>query len=119
MFKSRISTTLSTISNHDYYGMYFDATNNNRINCGSSSTLDTTTSAFTISAWFKPQETRRNGEFWPIVSKGSGLTDANGWGLTWVDNDAGSVTEAIYLDRVDTGGDGTDRDTSIKNKLKV
>ena len=116
MFKSRISTTLSTIGTHDYYGMYFDATNNNRINCGSSSTLDAGTSDFTISAWFKPTETKRSGQYWPIVSKGHSLTgtgDVTGWALSWVDEDDGNPNEAIYFDRVDTGGDGSDRDTAI------
>lgn len=105
MFPSRRITTMGGEKLSDQYSMYFDATNNNRVNCGTDSSLDVGTSSFSVSVWFKAEDSGGSKEYWPIVSKGDSLSPGDGWAVTLLDNS--SHSKKIYLDVATSGGGGT------------
>ena len=105
MLPSRRITSLSGEHLRDEYSMYFDATNNNRVNCGSDSSLDVGTSSFSVSAWFKAEDSGGSKDYWPIVSKGDSLSPGDGWAVTLVDSS--SHTKKIYFDVASSAGGGT------------
>ena len=84
----------------DRWSMYFDATNDNRVNCGSDTTLDITTSDMSVSVWCKAVDSGGSKDYWPVVAKGNGLSSSgDGWALTISDTD--SNPGRIYFDTVD------------------
>ena len=105
MFPSRRIVTMGGEKLSDQYSMYFDATNDNRVNCGTDSSLDVGTSSFSVSAWFKAEDSGGSKDFWPVVSKGDSLSGGDGWALSLVNTD--SISKAIYLDIATSGGGGT------------
>tara|TARA_R100001015_G_C4618052_1_gene174467 strand:+ start:27 stop:800 length:774 start_codon:yes stop_codon:yes gene_type:complete len=107
MPSNNLSNSVSSVkpfSKYDRWSMYFDGTNDNRINCGSDSSLDVGTKDFTISAWFRSVDPGSK-DFWPIVSKGDSLGSGDGWAVTHVDN--ASHSNKIYFDTVTSSGGGT------------
>ena len=103
MFPSRMITTMGGEKLSDQYSMYFDATNNNRVNCGSDSSLDATTSDFSVCAWFNAEADGATNYYWPIVSKGGSLSsDDNGWAINIVQGSG--VPFRVYFDTQDGSG---------------
>jgi len=108
MPSNNLSNSLSSVkpfSKYDRWSMYFDGTNDNRINCGSDSSLDVGTKDFTISAWFKSVDSSGSKDFWPIVTKGRSLGSGNGWAVTHVDSSTND--NKIFFDMVTSSGGGS------------
>ena len=98
-------SSVKPFSKYDRWSMYFDGTNDNRINCGSDSSLDVGTKDFTISAWFKSVDGSGSKDNWPIVSKGHSLGSGDGWAVTHIDSSTHS--NKIFFDLVTSSGGGT------------
>ena len=87
----------------DFHAMYFDGKTLNAINCGSASSLDVGTGSFSVSVWYKVVNVTGTQIYFPIVSKGRGLTDSgNGWCVTHI-NDGSGIINKIYFDTVAGG----------------
>jgi hypothetical protein len=111
MFNSRKISVLGGDKFRDDYSMYFDATNDNRVNCGSDSTLDVTTSDMSVSVWCKAVDGGGSKDYWPVVAKGNSLgTSGDGWAINIFDTD--SNPGRIYLDTIDGSGTRQTANTS-------
>jgi hypothetical protein len=113
-----ISKSIATSGDkfRDEHSVYFDGTNDNRINCGSDSSLDVGTNSFSVSVWYKAIDSTGSKEFWPIVAKGHSLSSGDGWAVSHLNS--GSNLQKIFFDTVTSAGGG-ERDTEITGTNSV